>query len=118
MTVSVITEDMVTPISPAELADLLAGGAQLIDVRESHDFEAGHIGGSRGIPLETYRADPDAFLSRGTPLVFICAKGVRSLAAAKLADRFGYEDLYSLEGGIKEWSALGYPVVIEARAAA
>ena len=119
MTVSVITEIiMVTTISAAELADLVAGGADLIDVRDEKDYEVGHIEGSRVVPFETFRADPDAVLARGRALVFICAKGVRSVAAAKLADRFGYENIYTLDGGTKEWVASGLPLVIEARAAA
>jgi rhodanese-related sulfurtransferase len=119
MTVSVITETiMVTSISTAELAAIAATGADLIDVREQHDWDAGHIAGSRVVPLETLRADPDAVLARGRAIVFICAKGVRSLAAAKLADRFGYEHVYSLEGGTKGWALEGLPLVVEARAAA
>lgn len=111
MTVSVITENiMVTSINAAELADLVAGGADVIDVREHLEYAVGHIAGSRVVPLETLRADPDAVLERGRPVVFICAKGVRSLAAAKLADRFGYENIYSLEGGTKEWARGGLPL--------
>ena len=119
MAASVITDTMVHPITPAELADLIAAEAvDLVDVRERSEWEACHIDGVRLIPLEQFRADPEAALTRGTPIVFICAKGVRSLAAAKLAERFGYDRLYNLEGGTKEWARLGYPVVVEARAAA
>jgi rhodanese-related sulfurtransferase len=51
-------------------------------------------------------------------LVFICAKGVRSLAAAKLADRFGYDRVYNLEGGTKEWARSGLDLIIDSRVAA
>lgn len=121
MTVSVITETiMVHAITAADLADLMCGPEQVdvIDVREQHDWDAGHIAGSRVVPLETFRADPEAFLVRERTLVFVCAKGVRSLAAAKLADRFGYQRVFSLEGGTKEWSSVGMPVVTEERVAA
>ena len=110
---------MVHPITAAELADLMSGSkVDVIDVREGDDWDTGHIAGTRNIPLETFRADPDAVLVHGTAIVFVCAKGVRSLAAAKLADRFGYADVYSLEGGTKEWTGLGMPVVTERRVAA
>ena len=56
-------------------------------------------------------------MSRGTT-VFICAKGVRSMQAAKLAERFGYTELYNLEGGTKEWARLGLPIATDARVAA
>jgi rhodanese-related sulfurtransferase len=120
MTVSVITETiMVRTIDAAELADLLAeSNVDLIDVRDADEWESGHVAGSRVIPLETFRADPEAYLSPNTKLIFMCAKGVRSMAAAKIAERFGYEAVCSLDGGIKSWAAQGMPVMTATRVAA
>lgn len=119
MAASVITEHMVNTVTPAGLAELLASGpVDLIDVRNPDEWETGHIPGARLVPLDQFRADPDAHVSRDVTTVFICAKGVRSMQAAKLAERFGYERLYNLEGGTKEWARLGFEVVIESRAAA
>jgi rhodanese-related sulfurtransferase len=110
---------MVQTINAAELADLLSRSTvDVVDVRDHHEWNAGHIAGSRVIPLETLRADPDVHLVHGAIIVFICAKGVRSLAAAKLAERFGYEHVYNLEGGSKEWARAGMPLVVEERVAA
>ena len=110
---------MVHPITPAELADLVSRQAvDLVDVRDQNEWDEGHIDGARLVPLAQLRADPEAALARGATIVFICAKGVRSLSAAKLAERFGYEQIYNLEGGTKEWARLGYPIVIDARVAA
>jgi adenylyltransferase/sulfurtransferase len=113
---------MVETITISELAELMASDSSLdlIDVRNVDEWEAGHIGGVRLVPLDTFRADPDAALagSRGRKLIFICAKGVRSMQAAKLAERFGYENLYNLDGGTKEWARLGYPVENQTRVAA
>jgi len=120
MTVSVITEViMVLTVTPAELAALQSTvTVDLIDVRDLAEWETGHIPGARLVPLDRFRADPEAALVHGKTLVFICAKGVRSLAAAKLAERFGYERIYNLEGGTKGWASGGRPLVIDARAAA
>jgi len=110
---------MVQALNPAELADLLAAQPiDLVDVRAEHEWDTGHIPGSRNIPLETFRADPEAQVARGGIVIFVCAKGVRSIAAAKLADRFGYDRVYSLEGGVKEWLGAGMPMVSRQRAAA
>lgn len=38
-------------ISPAEVSTELKKGTQLIDVREAHEFQNGHIKGARNIPL-------------------------------------------------------------------
>jgi rhodanese-related sulfurtransferase len=106
---------MVHTVTPAGLAEMLSTQrVDLIDVREPSEWDTGHIPGARLVPLEQFRADPEKALVRGTTTVFICAKGVRSLAAAKLAERFGYENLYNLEGGTKEWDRTGLPLQIEA----
>ena|SRR5438270_12292201 len=114
MTASVITEGiMVHPITAADLAELVHSQVvDLVDVRDLSEWDAGHIDGARLVPLDQFRADPDAALVRGSVIVFICAKGVRSLAAAKLAERFGYDRVYNLEGGTKEWARVGYPLVV------
>jgi rhodanese-related sulfurtransferase len=110
---------MVHTITPTQLAELLSTQAvDLIDVRDRSEWDAGHIEGARLVPLEQFRADPDAALVHGTTIVFVCAKGVRSMQAAKLAERFGYDHVYNLEGGTKEWANIGLPIAIEQRVAA
>ena len=110
---------MVHTITPAQLAELLQTQAvDLIDVRDRSEWDAGHIEGARLVPLDVLRADPDAVLVHGTTLVFGCAKGVRSMQAAKLAERFGYADVYNVEGGTKEWARIGLALASEQRAAA
>ena len=106
-------------LSDEQLGRLLATQTvDLIDVRNPDEWETGHIDGARLLPLDQLRADPDAVLSHGVTLVFVCAKGVRSMQAAKLAERFGYENIYNLEGGTKEWARSGLPLVVDARVAA
>jgi rhodanese-related sulfurtransferase len=113
---------MVETITAGELADLLSnqrvGLVDLIDVRDAHEWAAGHIAGTRSVPLEQLREDPAAVLLADATTIFICAKGVRSLAAAKLAERFGYTKVYNLEGGTKTWTALGLRLETSERVAA
>jgi rhodanese-related sulfurtransferase len=91
---------MVATVSPEHLADLLSNpNAQLIDVRDHDEWASGHVEGSRSVPLEQLRADPERELPAQAILVFICAKGARSLTAAKLAERLGYETVYNVDGG-------------------
>jgi rhodanese-related sulfurtransferase len=108
---------MVQTVTPGGLVELAATQpVDLIDVREPGEG-MGSIHGARLLPLDKLRADPKAALSRDRPLVFICAKGVRSMQAAKLAERLGYERIYQLGGGTKEWTRAGMPLVPELRAA-
>jgi adenylyltransferase/sulfurtransferase len=112
--------EMVHTVTPGDLIELAATqSVALIDVREPAEWDTGSIDGARLLPLDQLRADPDAALPRDTPLVFICAKGVRSMQAAKLAERLGHERVYQLAGGTKEWVRSGMPLVsASSRAAA
>lgn len=109
---------MVATISPMQLVSVLSKpNAHLIDVREHHEWDSGHLDGSRSLPLDELRADPERELPRDAVLVFVCAKGSRSLTAAKLADRLGYAAVYSVEGGTAACARAGLALVA-ARAAA
>jgi rhodanese-related sulfurtransferase len=109
---------MVKAVPPTELSALLSdANAQLIDVRDHGEWEAGHLDGARSLPLEQLRADPERELPAGATLVFVCAKGVRSLAAAKLAERLGYSSVYSIDGGTAACARAGFRLVAERAAA-
>ncbi len=110
---------MVETFTPAAAADLLSNAnVDLVDVRDEREFHAGHVPGARNIPLETLRADPDKFLSHDKTIVFVCAKGVRSLTAAKLAERLGYEHVGNLDGGTSAWSSAGFQLAVDPISAA
>ncbi|HEX4449894.1 MAG TPA: rhodanese-like domain-containing protein [Kofleriaceae bacterium] len=111
---------MITTITPAELAAMVAaapGTLDIVDVRDPEEWITGHVPGARLIPLAELRSDPDAHLDRAKPVVFVCSKGVRSLQASKLADRFGYEPIYNLDGGTKGWASAGFELAHTALAA-
>jgi rhodanese-related sulfurtransferase len=110
---------MVATVTPDKLSEVLLAhpNACLIDVRDGNEWAAGHIDGARSLPLEQLRADPEHELPRDAVLVFVCAKGQRSLTAAKLAERFGFNAIYNVEGGTKAWANKGYPLVAERAAA-
>jgi len=110
---------MVETLTPAAAADLLATThLDIIDVRDPDEWSTGHLDGARLIPLDELRADPEAHLAaKDVPVLFVCAKGARSLTAAKLAERFGFAKIYSLDGGTREWSRTGHALVTERHAA-
>ncbi len=111
---SVITDDMVRSISPEEAVLLMSTeSVVIIDVRDHHEWVTGHLESANLIPLDAIRSDPDATLPRNIALVFVCARGVRSLAAAKLAERLGLTNLYNIEGGLAAWVKAGLPIVSE-----
>jgi rhodanese-related sulfurtransferase len=96
-------------LTPETVARLLAEGAiQLVDVREPYEREAGHVAGSRHVPLaELTAAAPSIDPSR--PVVFVCRVGGRSAMAAWSFARAGY-DAHNLDGGMIAWLASGLPI--------
>jgi rhodanese-related sulfurtransferase len=85
------------------------GSLVLVDVREPHEFAAGHIPGALSHPLSTF--DPAALpVEEGRRIVFSCASGVRSMRAIEFAQAAGLDLREHYKGGFKEWSAAGEPV--------
>ena len=86
------------------------GSILLVDVREPHEFAAGHMPGAISHPLSTF--DPTTLAAEhGKRIVFSCASGVRSARAVEFAQAAGLDLREHYKGGFKEWSAAGEPVV-------
>jgi rhodanese-related sulfurtransferase len=100
-------------IDPQRLADWLGEDAsvQVIDVREPHERQAGHIARSRHIPLASL-PEQAATLERERPVVAYCRVGSRSDMAVRALRTAGFE-AYSMSGGLVRWSEEGRPLVPE-----
>jgi molybdopterin/thiamine biosynthesis adenylyltransferase/rhodanese-related sulfurtransferase len=86
------------------LREARAPAPHLVDVREVHEFSAGHLEGSVNIPLgELPRRLAEIALHEAP--VFICRSGGRSFAACELALRAGIPAPANLEGGLLAWAA-------------
>ncbi len=96
-------------VSPERAADLLGRGeAEIVDVREPYEREAGHIAGSRHIELERLASEAES-IERRRPVVFQCRLGARSAMATRAFRAAGY-DAYNLDGGIQAWVDRGLPL--------
>jgi rhodanese-related sulfurtransferase len=87
---------------------LASAAITLVDVREPHEYAAGHIPGSISHPLSTF--DPDALRNFSSRIVFSCASGVRSVRAIEFARAAGLDLNEHYRGGFKEWAIMGEPV--------
>ena len=84
---------------------------QIIDVRESAEWNAGHIEGAVHIPMGQLAARQDD-IATDRPVVCVCRSGARSGQVVRALARAGY-NAHNMEGGMKAWSRAGLPFVSE-----
>jgi len=85
--------------------------AVLLDVREDHEWAAGHAVGARHLgrgilerDLEKLHPDPN------TEIIMYCGGGFRSALACDAAQKMGYQNVLSLAGGYKAMVKAGWPM--------
>jgi len=74
----------------------------LIDVREQHEWDAGHIHAARHIPLKELK-DQLGQLDKNAEVVVYCKSGKRSQAGGKILREAGFANVQSMKGGIIAW---------------
>jgi adenylyltransferase/sulfurtransferase len=84
----------------------------LLDVRQPWEHDIAALPGSVLVPLgELPQRAEELDPPPGALIVAYCHHGVRSLNAAALLERMGYERVVSLAGGIDAWSLVVDPSV-------
>ncbi len=98
----------VREVSPGE-AELLGGtGVTLVDVRESSEWDEGHLPGAVHVPRGFLESRIEAAVpDRQRPVILYCAGGVRSALAARQLAELGYSDVVSMAGGFQQWKSEG-----------
>lgn len=85
--------------------------AVVVDVCEPEEFAAGHVNGSKNLPLSQFEEKlPSLVKNKQLPVILVCAKGARAARAEGLAKKLGYEKAQALAGGMKAWRDAGLPV--------
>ncbi|GAA2083639.1 rhodanese-like domain-containing protein [Aeromicrobium halocynthiae] len=92
-----------------DLPDPLPADLVVLDVREQHEWDAGHIEGARHVPLGDVPARVDELDPTVRTLV-VCHVGGRSARASAWLAQQGY-DVVNLAGGMDAWQGAGRPVV-------
>jgi rhodanese-related sulfurtransferase len=101
---------VIRSVTPQQALELINRGAvDVVDVRDPGEWTGGHLPGARLVPLEQLRAAPKAALAKDGVL-FVCAAGVRSQTAARLAATLGLKEVYSVTGGTRGWVKAGLPL--------
>ena len=88
-------------------------GMMVIDVREQHEWDEGHVKDCVLIPMgelqDALYSDP-RFEDTTRHLVMYCQSGNRSAQAAQFLAECGFENVYNLVGGIIAWTAADFPI--------
>ncbi len=101
---------VITEVDTEQGEALLAQGHTLLDVREPDEYEQGAIAGSVHIPRGNLESGIENRIpERATPLVVMCAGGVRSAFAVQTLEQLGYTDAVSMDGGFNKWKDEGRP---------
>lgn len=77
-------------------------GAILLDVRTEDEYRAGHIGGSRNIPVEKIKNAENLLHDKAAPVFVYCQSGSRSRTAASQLKKMGYQNVANI-GGIDQF---------------
>lgn len=85
--------------------------AIVLDVRETHEWDAGHITGARHVALgQLDKRLSEIDKHKAHPVIVCCASGNRSSSACGVLKRAGFEKVFNLAGGLGAWREAGLPV--------
>lgn len=101
-------EETTREVSRDEAQKLIEEGAQLVDVRADHEWEAGRIAGATHLPLAEL-AERTGEIDKDRPVVLYCRGGTRSTMATDALAEAGF-DVAKLSEGIVGWSEADLPL--------
>ena len=85
--------------------------ALVLDVREAAEYEKGHMLNARNIAFGELQARAaELEKHKAKPLIVVCDNGNRSGRAATALRKQGFEQVFTLSGGIGAWRQAGLPL--------
>lgn len=100
-----------TEIEPAAAVALINRGALIVDCRKAEEHAAGHITGSRHIPLgELGERSGELKRKKPKPVLAVGATAHEASQAAGILRRAGFETVFTLKGGLAAWTKQHLPL--------
>jgi rhodanese-related sulfurtransferase len=85
--------------------------AVVLDVRESSEYDAGHVLNSKLVPLGKLKERMGELEKyKNQPIVVVCRSGNRSGTACFLLGKQGFSQVYNLAGGVQAWQKSNLPL--------
>jgi len=97
-------------VSPLQLAQLTRDPTILVDVSDPAEFKKARIPNSVNVPLKKVGEDKSLEKYKSKNVVVICRSGNRSTSAAQILRKSGFENVYTLAGGIVGWGREKLPL--------
>jgi len=82
------------------LAGLKAGSVTLVDVRDSYEWDAGHVADAVSLPMSQLGDGFDPGVGITPPVAVVCAAGLRAALAASVLRRRGHAPVWRVTDGI------------------
>ncbi len=95
-------------VSVSDAYDLYKSGAFVLDVRTQEEWNQFHIPNTTLIPLDQLPSRLNE-VPRNRSIVVVCRSGNRSQQGRDILLNAGFQQVTSMEGGLTEWRASGYP---------
>jgi rhodanese-related sulfurtransferase len=98
-------------VSPTDAVRLINKGAMVIDVRSEKEFASGHIVNARNIRPQDIEGNKKLSKNKSKILLTVCDNGLASAKAASQLRKAGFEQAFSIRGGLSGWLRDNMPVV-------
>jgi rhodanese-related sulfurtransferase len=83
----------------------------LVDVREESEYAKDHVPGAVHLGKGIIERDIEASVPNpAAEIVLYCGGGFRSALAADNLQKMGYTNVWSMDGGIRDWREKKYPL--------
>jgi hydroxyacylglutathione hydrolase len=104
----------VTQLSVRQLEEHLRNGLGMkaLDVRETSEWDAGHIESAHYMNYKILRESiGELMVTPDDHISVVCAEGLRSSTACSILLQNGYKNIYNITGGMTAWAAAGLPMI-------
>jgi rhodanese-related sulfurtransferase len=93
--------------------EILAGKskAMIVDIRREAEFDTGHLKNTNNIEAEMVYTVPKKITDPETEIWVMCRTKHRATYFAGMLYKYGYKNVYLVDGGIAAWAEKGYPLV-------